>query len=407
MYSLLSNVTILEFGAVVMGPYAGQMLADLGANVIKIEPLSGDIARASHPMVDGEGSLYFNNNRNKRALALDLKAPRSRDIVRRLIAQSNVVLHNMRVEAARRAGIDFETAAAANADIIYCAAIGFGQGGRYRDRPAFDDVVQAASGLAGLSQEIGNEPAFIPTILADKLGALHAVQGILAALYAKASGHQGAIHVEVPMFEVAVSVLLNEHLAGATTGQPNEIGYPRLFYPDRRPHRTADGWIAVLPYTGLQWAAFLNEVDRGDVVQTNWFRDAAQRQVRLSELYEIVAQIMPSRTTKQWLDRLTELDIPCSRVASLEDLPSDPHLADVGFFTPGPNYPPSISRTIGHPISFSPVDRRDDRPSPALGEHSCEVLRGCGYDEAEIGELIADGVVAGPSSLAPRFGEQA
>ncbi|MDH7637704.1 CaiB/BaiF CoA transferase family protein [Sphingomonas oryzagri] len=396
MYYLLKNVTVLEFGAVVMGPYAGQMLADLGATVIKIEPLTGDISRASHPMVDGSGTLFLNNNRNKKALALDLKAPRSRDIVRRLVSRSTVLLHNMRVEAAARAGIDFETAAAINPDIVYCAAIGFGQGGRYRNRPAFDDVVQAASGLAGLSLEVSSDPAYVPTILADKLGALHAVQGILAALYAKASGHAGAIHVEVPMFEAAVATLLNEHLSGATAGPVSDIGYPRLFYPDRRPYRTRDGWIAALPYTGPQWQAFLHEIGRSDLIQTEWFRDPAQRQAHLPELYLVVADAMPSRTTAEWIERLTLLDIPCSTVASLADLPDDPHLADIGFFTPGPLYPPSIKRTIGHPITFGSVDRHDDRPPPALGEHSRAVLRGCGYDDAEIEALLFEGVVSDP-----------
>lgn len=393
MYSLLAGVTILEFGAVVMGPYAGQMLADLGAKVIKIEPLTGDLARASHPMADGEGTLYFNNNRNKQALALDLKAPGSREVVNRLIAQSDVLLHNMRVEAAERAGIGFDAAAAANPNLVYCAAIGFGQGGRYRKRPAFDDVVQAASGLAGLAQRTGDEPAFISTIVADKLGALHAVQGILAALYAKSRGHAGAIHVEVPMFEVAVAFLLNEHLAGATAGPPQDIGYPRLFYPDRRPHRTADGWIAVLPYTGAQWEAFLREIGREDVIASNWFSDAAQRQAQLSDLYQIVAQAMSSRTTQAWLDRLTTLDIPCSAITALEDLPDDPHLADVEFFKPSPNYSATISRTIGHPITFTPVDRHDDVPPPILGQHSRTVLGDCGYDTAEIDALIANGVI--------------
>lgn len=405
MYSLLKNVTILEFGAVVMGPYAGQMLADLGANVIKIEPPAGDLARASHPMVDGAGTLYLNNNRNKRALTLDLKAPGSRQVVRRLIERSDVLLHNMRVDAAQRAGIDFGTASAINPDLVYCAAIGFGQRGRYRSRPAFDDIVQAASGLAGLALETGDEPAFISTIAADKLGALHAVQGILAALYAKAKGHVGAIPVEVPMFEVAVAFLLNEHLAGATTGQPKDIGYPRLFYPDRRPYRTADGWIAVLPYTGMQWEVFLREVDRSDLTQASWFGDATQRQAHLLELYEVVAQTMPLRTTQAWLDRLTELDIPCSSITSLADLPSDPHLLDIAFFEPSPLYPPSIRRAIGHPVGFGAVERHDDRPPPTQGQHSREVLRECGFDEGEIEELITRQIVAEPAPASPRLGE--
>jgi crotonobetainyl-CoA:carnitine CoA-transferase CaiB-like acyl-CoA transferase len=395
MYSLLRGVTVLEFGAVVMAPYAGQMLADLGAAVIKIEPPEGDIARASHPMVGGAGALYVNNNRNKRAIALDLKSPRGRGVAARLIARSDVLLHNMRVEAAERVGIGFEAAAAANADIVYCAAIGFGQGGRYRNRPAFDDIVQAASGLAGLSMATGDEPAFVPTIMADKIGALHAVQGILAALYAKATGHAGAIHVEAPMFEATVAVLLNEHLAGATAGDPQDVGYPRLFHPDRRPYRTADGWLAVLPYTGAQWEAFLREIGRDDIVAAEWFADPSERHARLGELYGLVARAMGSRGSAAWLERLTALDIPCSTVATLEDLPEDPHLADVGFFEPGPRYPAAIRRSIRSPLSFRPVERSEDSPPPGLGEHSRDILLGCGYTSDEVDTLMAERVVRG------------
>jgi crotonobetainyl-CoA:carnitine CoA-transferase CaiB-like acyl-CoA transferase len=398
MFALLRGITVLEFGSVVMGPYAGQTLADLGADVIKIEPLTGDIARTAHPNAGEAGALFVNNNRNKRSIALDLKSPRSRAVLDRLIARSDVLLHNMRRDAAVRAGIGFESASALNPEIVYCAAVGFGEKGRYRNRPAYDDIMQAASGVANLSQHLGGDPAFVPTVLADKLGSLHAVQGVLAALFAKARGKTGPIQIEVPMFETTVAFLLNEHLAGATGGEASDVGYPRLFHEHRRPHRTADGWIAVLPYTLTQWTNFLTEIDREDIAHAAWFADPAARHARLAELYGIIADAIATRTTEAWLERLTALDIPCSDVATLETLLSDPHLQDVDFFNPGPNYPPSIRRSIGHPISFSPNDSAPDQPPPQLGAHSCEILADHGFTDAEIAALLADATVAAPST---------
>lgn len=398
MYLLLRGVTILEFGSVVMGPYAAQTLADLGADVIKIEPLTGDIARSAHPAVDGTGALFLNNNRNKRSLALDLKSPRSRAVLDRLIARADVLIHNMRAEAASRAGLGFEAVSRLNPDIIYCAAMGFGQAGRYRSRPAFDDIMQAASGIASLPRYQGGEPAFIPSIIADKLGSLHAVQGVLAALFAKSRGQAGPIHVEVPMFEAAVAFLLNEHLSGATGGEAGEIGYPRLFHEHRRPHRTADGWIAVLPYTLAQWTRFLEEIGREDIARAAWFADPSARHGRVAELYQMVSEVMVTRTTDVWLDALTAADVPCSNVATLEELLDDPHLRDVDFFNPGPNYPPSIRRSIGHPITFSPAGRTDDQPPPELGADSRGILFDCGFSEAEIASFFRDAIVAGPGA---------
>ena len=224
----------------VLGPYAGQILADLGAEVIKVEPLEGDIARDAHPSGTGGGALFVNNNRNKRMLALDLKAPEGRAALGKLIATADVLFHNMRVDAADRLGLGFDAVAAINPRIVHCAAIGFGQRGPYRDRPAFDDIIQAASGIAGLTQRDRRRCRdSCPTILADKVAALHAVYGVLAALVARANGREGAIRVEVPMFEALAAFVLNEHLADATFKPDGATGYPRILSPrpPALPHR--------------------------------------------------------------------------------------------------------------------------------------------------------------------------
>jgi crotonobetainyl-CoA:carnitine CoA-transferase CaiB-like acyl-CoA transferase len=395
---LLQGIRVLEVGAVVLGPLAAQILADLGAEVIKVEPLSGDVARESHPSANGEGALFINNNRNKRMIALDLKHPQGRAALVRLIERSDVFLHNMRIDAAARLGLQFDQVAAINPRIIHCAAIGFGQGGRYRDRPAFDDIIQAASGLAGLSAQRGGEPRFIPTILADKIAALHVVYGVLAALVARGNGREGPLQVEVPMFEALVSFVLNEHLAGATFADDGALGYPRIMSPDRRPYRTADGWIAVLPYTGEQWRRFLDEAGRADLCAEPWFIDPRARQSRIDDLYAVVAQVLPSRTTADWIAALSARDIPCSQVSLLEDLLVDPHLNDIGFFDVDPGYPADIRRTLPQPVHFGGVDPANDTPPGLLGQDSRTILAECGFDDSEVDALIAAGALHAPST---------
>lgn len=394
MIPLLQGVRVLEVGSVVLGPYAGQILADLGADVIKVEPLQGDIARDSHPRGASDGALYINNNRNKRTLAIDLKRPEGRVALSRIIERSDVLFHNMRMDAAERLGLAFDAVKAINPQIIHCAAIGFGQRGRHRDRPAFDDIIQAASGVAGIYLETGGEPHFMPTILADKVAALHVVYGILAALVSRDRGRSGAIEIEVPMFETVSAFILNEHLAAATFDEDGKVGYPRILSANRRPFRTADGWIAVLPYTGDQWRRFLNEVAREDICAEAWFNDARIRQARINELYEIVAMALPQRTTAQWIEALSARDVPCSEVNALGDLLTDGHLADIGFFDVAPSYPAEIKRMLPQPVHFSGIAHSPDTPPPALGAHSRALLREVGLDDAEIDALMASGVIA-------------
>jgi crotonobetainyl-CoA:carnitine CoA-transferase CaiB-like acyl-CoA transferase len=392
---LLSGVRILEVTSVVMGPFAGQILADLGADTIKVEPLSGDVARqAQVGAAPDMGAMYVNNNRNKRVISLDLKSIEGKKIMDRLLAWSEVFVHNMRMDAIARLGLNFERVVEVNPQLIYCSALGFGQRGRYRGRPAFDDIIQAASGLAGLSLRSGEEPRFVPTIIADKVGALYAVYGVLAALVWRSRGNRKAIQVEAPMFEALVSFLLNEHLAEATfSEQRDAAGYTRIFDINRRPHRTKDGWIAVLPYTTEQWKRFLLTIGNSDFIAQPWFTDAGERNRRIGTLYSEVAAAMAERTTQEWMHVMLELDIPCSEVKDLDDLLADPHLEDVDFFTPDGDYPPTIRRALPQPIQFGGVESQPDRAARRLGQDSREVLRTCGYREEEIDRLISEGVV--------------
>ena len=393
MLPLLQGVRIIEVGAVVLGPYAGQILADLGAEVIKVEAIEGDIARNAHPAGPGGGALFLNNNRNKRMLAIDLKKPEGQAALAELIATADVLFHNMRVDAAERLGLGFDAVAAINPNIIHCAAMGFGQRGPYRDRPAFDDIIQAASGLAGVEAATGADPRFVPTVLADKVAALHAVYAMLAALVSRANGRTGAIKVEVPMFEALAAFLLNEHLAGATFAADGEPGYPRILSPNRRPFRTADGWIAVLPYTDRQWLAFLTEIGRGDIIEEDWFADPRERPAHIDTLYAIVAQSLPTRSTAAWMAALSARDVPCSTVPDLSGLLDDPHLAEIGFFDVPPGYPEGIARSLPQPVLFEGVAPTPDFAPRALGADSRAVLREAGLDDSDIETLVSTGVV--------------
>jgi crotonobetainyl-CoA:carnitine CoA-transferase CaiB-like acyl-CoA transferase len=343
------------------------------------------------------GALYVNNNRNKKAIALDLKSTRGKAVIAKLIQRCDVLLHNMRPDAADRLGLSFEAAAAINPSLIYCSAIGFGQRGRYRGRPAFDDIIQAAAGLAGIAEDNGEGPRFMPTILADKVGALHAVYGILAALVARARGREEPLRVEVPMFETLTSFILNEHLAAATFEQEGKVGYSRVLSRNRRPHRTRDGWIAVLPYTAEQWRRFLLEAGRADVLEQPWFEQADGRHAHIDYLYGVIAAVLPQRDSAAWLAALSQLDIPCSQVNRLEDLLDDPHLSDVDFFKVGSSYPEAIKRMLPQPVVFEGIAPEQDSPPPALGADTRAVLREFGYSSMEIDELMALGIVRGPA----------
>jgi crotonobetainyl-CoA:carnitine CoA-transferase CaiB-like acyl-CoA transferase len=381
MVPLLAGLRVLDLTTVIYGPLICQVLGDVGADVIKVEGPEGDLARSIQPRgPQGDSAVFVCNNRNKRSIVLDLKTEAGREVFTDLLRWAEVFVHNMRPAAIDRLGFGFAPVAAINPEIIYCAALGFGSDGRYAGRPAFDDVIQAAGGIAALPSYRGQDPAYVPGVMADKVAALTATYGVMAAVAARGRGTRGPIEVEAAMFEAVAAFVLNEHLAAAAFGgAPEGTGYHRMFAADRRPYRTRDGWIAALPYTEQQWRRLLDFTGRQDVIAAPWFTDPGERSARIAELYTILAEEMTRRSTAEWLEALQALDIPHARVNRLEDLLTDPHLQDVDFFAPNGS---GLARSARQPVRYPGVPSEPDRPAPMLGADTDAVLAMLGYDTA-------------------------
>jgi len=376
--SLLAGVRVIDMTSVVFGPLATQMLGDLGADVIKVESPEGDMLRQVQPArTPGMGAAFLGTNRNKRSITLDLKTEAGRTDLLNLLDDADVLVSSIRPAALARLSLAPETLRERNPRLITIAAVGFGSDGPYRDKPAYDDSVQSVSGMAGLATMCNpdNPPAYAPTIIADKLGGVTVAYAIMAALYHRERTGE-AQHVEVPMFETLAAFLLVEHMAEATfESEPQNFGYQRMLVPHRRPVKTADGYITILPYSNAQWARFFKAVGRNDMLDHPWVTNMNERSRNIGGIYDMVAQIAVSRTTAQWLELTEKADIPAMPVRMMADLPQDPHLAATGFFQQIDHPTEGRLWTTKPPIKFSATPARHDiAPPPVLGEHNPDIL---------------------------------
>ena len=388
----LAGVRVLELATVVLGPLACQLLGDQGADVVKVEPPGGDSNRQVGPMRSPDmGALFLNCNRNKRGIVLDLKHPQGREAALRLAARADVLVHNYRPAALARLRLSYEDVRAVNAGIVFCGTYGYGRSGPYRDRPAYDDSIQAAAGLAALTAYGGGEPRFVPTIVADKTTALAVVAAVNAALFHRARTGEGQ-ELEVPMFETMVSFVMTEHLWGRTF-EPAEgpAGYVRLLSRERRPLPTRDGHLSVLPYLDEHWRAFCRAAGRPDLLDDGRFTGLSSRLQNIDALYRTLAAEIVKRSTAEWLEVLGRAGVPATAVRSLEELFDDPHLVETGFWRTEEHPTDGTMRVPSPSARFSrtPADVR--RLAPRLGEHTREVLREAGYADAEVDALCAAG----------------
>ncbi len=382
-----------------LGPWAAQTLGDLGADVIKIEPPDGDTTRRLGPARHaGMGAFYLACNRNKRSLVLDLKQAAGRAALLRLASSADVMLHNFRPEPAARLGLDYGVLRAVNPRLVYCATYGFRARGPYGDKPAYDDIIQAAAGLASLQAAVMGEPRYMPTIVADKTSSLAVLSAVLAALFHRERTGEGQA-IEVPMFESVVAYVMVEHLYGETFVPPLEsAGYKRILNRWRRPFRTTDGELAVLPYTDAHWRAFFAIAARPDLQADPRFATLESRLAHIEALYEELAKIVVTRSSAEWLDALGRANVPAMVVNTLAMLLTDPQLEATGFWKIVEHPSEGTLRVPDIPATYSLTPGEIRRLPPRLGEHSLEVLREAGFSETEVAAMRASGATfAAPS----------
>lgn len=390
----LQGVRVIDLTSVVLGPYATHILGDLGADVIKVESLAGDSTRDYQPLRHaGMSGFFLNLNRNKRSIALDLKRPEGLQALKQLIAGAQVFVHNMRGSAIEQLGLGYEAVKAVNPDIVYCAAYGFGAGGPYSDKAAYDDVIQAGSGLASLYAAAHGAPAFMPTVLCDKVTGQAVAYAILAALYQQARGGGGQA-VEVPMLETTVEFALVEHLAASAFQPPlAKAGFPRVLSPHRKPYRTADGYICLLPYSDRNWQDFFAFTGRQEFASDPRFARLADRVQNIDVLYALLAEEASRFSTAEWVKFCDEVSIPCMPVLGLDELADDPHLKAVRMFSTVEHPSEGDYRSVRSAVSFSGSAFTVRHHAPRHGQHSAEVLAEAGYAPGDIGRLAAAGIV--------------
>lgn len=398
----LDGIRIVDLSSVLMGPSATQLLGDMGADVIKVEPLTGDTTRRVGPgRSESMGSNFLNMNRSKRSIAIDLKHLRSREVLARLIARADVLIHNIRPQAAQRLGLSYADVSVINGKIVYCALTGFGSGGPYSGQPAYDDLIQGLAALPALYAQCGDMPRYVPTPIADRVAGLNAVIAVTTALLHRERSGEGQA-VEVPMFESVAQVVLADHMYGRTFEPPlGEAGYNRVLSPSRHPYRTADDWLCVLIYNDRQWQDFFRLVGREDMAADPRYAAMRGRNAHIDALYAMVAETLLSRTTAQWIEALQAVDIPVGPMNTLDSLMDDPHLAAVGFFETVEHPTEGTIKTMRTPVTWSKSTPQPLRQAPNLGEHGSEVLRESGFSDGQIASLVAAGVVGAAAAVEP------
>lgn len=373
----LAGVRILDLTTVVMGPFATQILGDFGADVIKVESPEGDSMRKVGPFVHpGMGPLYMQANRNKRSIVLNLKQQEDKDTLLALVKEVDVLVYNIRPPAMRRLGLDYETLSKINPGLIMCGAFGFGEKGPYAGRPAYDDILQAASGISSVFQRVNGKPSYAPINICDRTVGLYLATTISSALFHKQRTGEGQA-IELPMFETMAQFVLGDHFGGALFQPPRgETGYKRLLSTQRGPYPTKDGHLCVVVYTDEHWRKFSRMLGVPDLVDNDpRFASLQERTIRSEEMGAYLNSALVVKTTEEWLRLFDEADIPASPVNRIDDLFEDPHLEAVGFWQEM-EHPTEGRIRVPAPVgTWSRTQPEVRRLPPNLGENQAEVLQ--------------------------------
>lgn len=400
----LTGLKIIDLTSVLMGPYASQILGDMGANVIKVEAPAGDSTRQIGPGRNpGMGGMYINVNRSKRSICLDLKTEPAKAVLLRLVKDADVLLYNIRPKAMGRLGLSWDVLQSINPRLIYVGVFGFGQDGAYADKAAYDDLLQGASTLASLFvRSEGDVPQYVPAAIADRVAGMSAVNAILAAVIERSTSGLGQ-RIDVPMFETMASFILGDHLGGLSFVPPlDKGGYRRLLSPSRRPYRTQDGYICALIYTDQQWRNFYRLLGREAELENDpRLTSLATRSQNIDSIYAEIEEILTTRTTAQWVEVFEENDIPSLPLHDLESIFTDPHLTSIDFFEHEEHPTEGLLKTMRNPTTWSRTQPRSTRFSPRQGENGPEILREAGFSESEIAELVENNVLKGASHRSP------
>src|SRR5262245_20437628 len=391
---LLHGVRVIDLTSVVYGPLTTQVLADYGADVIKIESLEGDLMRhAGRGARDGMGPIFLNLNRGKRSVSLDLKTEAGKDILRKLLTDSDVFVHNVRRAAIDRLGFSHAAVAAFNPRIIYAAATGFGQGGRRADAAAIDDVIQSATGMAALNTGPDGVPRLVQSLIADKVAGFSLACALLAALYRRQATGVGA-SVDVPMYETLASFMLIEHLQERTFDpQGGRLGYHRVMGDGRRIYCAEDGYISMTPYSREHWAAFFRATGRPELADDPRIVDATQRNAHVAELYDLIGEVVAQRSVAEWEALYLQIGLRAERVNGLAEVASDSDLRRSGTLVTREHAGIGSAEMLCSPGFFNGTPARHPGIAPRLGEHTREVLQACGYDPEQLRRLADQRII--------------
>jgi crotonobetainyl-CoA:carnitine CoA-transferase CaiB-like acyl-CoA transferase len=376
--AMLEGIRVVDLTSIVFGPYCTQILADLGADVVKVEPPQGDQFRYSGKpaKTPGMSAGHMTLNRNKRSIVLDLKTACDLETMRGLITRADVFIHNVRREAIERLGLDYDIIKPLNPGIIYVHCTGFGSDGPYADLQAYDDLIQAASGTASLASRVDGDPRprYFPSLIADKVAGLHGAYAVLAAYIHRLRTGNGQF-VEVPMFEAFTHFMLKEHLAGQTFNPATgPICYARQVEPARQPFPTADGYISIVPYTDEALVTVFDILGAPEVLQDPELATSGIRGRNIGLVYQAMAALTPQKSTAEWIRAFHAASIPAMAVRDIADIRNDPHLEATGFFTLRDHPTEGAYYDMRSPVRFGAFPERAPSPAPVLGEHNEAIL---------------------------------